>query len=362
MKNKMHLAVLGLLLPVASTTLAAEIVNKDGNKLDLYGQINGVHYFSNNAGSSGDQSYTRFGFKGETQINDDIIGYGQWEYQIGLNEAESGEQSGNYTRLGFAGVKFGPFGSISYGRNYGLLYDVGSWTDVLPEFGNDSYEAADNFMTSRGNGLLTYHNQGLGGIIDGLNIGMQYQGKNRGDDAHHTQDLQTQNGDGYSFSTTYDIGWGLSAGGAYANSDRTQAQRSFGMANGDRARAWTLGLKYDRDNLYLAANYTRTQNMTYVDGGNYTGFAPKADAVEAVAQYHFDSGITPSLAYLQSRGSDMPGIGDTDLVKYIDMALGYSFNANMSTYVEYKLNLLDKHNAAGLSADDIVETGIMYQF
>ncbi|VEI72991.1 Porin OmpC [Serratia fonticola] len=165
MKNKMHLTVLGLLLPVASTTLAAEIVNKDGNKLDLYGQINGVHYFSNNAGSSGDQSYTRFGFKGETQINDDIIGYGQWEYQIGLNGAESGEQNGNYTRLGFAGVKFGPFGSISYGRNYGLLYDVGSWTDVLPEFGNDSYEAADNFMTSRGNGMLTYHNQGLGGLL-----------------------------------------------------------------------------------------------------------------------------------------------------------------------------------------------------
>lgn len=51
MKNIMHLAVLGLLLPVASTTLAAEIVNKDGNKLDLYGQINGVHYFSDNAGS-----------------------------------------------------------------------------------------------------------------------------------------------------------------------------------------------------------------------------------------------------------------------------------------------------------------------
>ncbi|VTR53676.1 Porin OmpC [Serratia fonticola] len=52
MKNKMHLAVLGLLLPVASTTLAAEIVNKDGNKLDLYGQINGVHYFSDNAAAA----------------------------------------------------------------------------------------------------------------------------------------------------------------------------------------------------------------------------------------------------------------------------------------------------------------------
>ncbi|MDQ9388483.1 porin [Serratia marcescens] len=44
------------------------------------------------------------------------------------------------------------------------------------------------------------------------------------------------------------------------------------------------------------------------------------------------------------------------------MALNYSFNANMSTYVEYKLNLLQRQNAVGAGADDIVETGIMYQF
>ena len=44
-----------------------------------------------------------------------------------------------------------PLGQLDYGRNYGLLYDVAGWTDVLPEFGNDSYEAADNFMTGRAN-------------------------------------------------------------------------------------------------------------------------------------------------------------------------------------------------------------------
>ncbi|QUJ04663.1 porin [Salmonella enterica subsp. enterica] len=24
--------------------------------------------------------------------------------------------------------------TVDYGRNYGVLYDIGSWTDVLPEF------------------------------------------------------------------------------------------------------------------------------------------------------------------------------------------------------------------------------------
>ncbi len=47
---------------------------------------------------------------------------------------------GNQTRsLAFAGLKFGEFGTIDYGGNYGIAYDVGSYTDVLPEFGGDGW-------------------------------------------------------------------------------------------------------------------------------------------------------------------------------------------------------------------------------
>ncbi len=28
------------------------------------------------------------------------------------------------------GLKFGDYGSIDYGRNYGVAYDIGAWTDV----------------------------------------------------------------------------------------------------------------------------------------------------------------------------------------------------------------------------------------
>lgn len=178
MNHKSVLMTLLILLPAAAS--GAEIINKDGNKLDLYGQLNGVHYFSSDADNNGDRSYTRFGFKGETQIGDALTGYGQWEYQAGLDQPESAGPGDSYTRPGFAGLAFGHWGSLDYGRNYGLLYDVAGWTDVLPEFGNDSYEAADNFMTGRANGLLTYHNRSLGGTVDGTDLGLQYQGKNRG--------------------------------------------------------------------------------------------------------------------------------------------------------------------------------------
>jgi outer membrane protein N len=69
-------------LLMAGAANAAEIYNKDGNKLDLYGKVDGLHYFSDDTGADGDQSYVRLGFKGETQISDLMTGYGQWEYNV----------------------------------------------------------------------------------------------------------------------------------------------------------------------------------------------------------------------------------------------------------------------------------------
>ena len=72
--------VLALMVPallMASAANAAEIYNKNGNKLDLYGKVDGLHYFSDDASEDGDQTYVRFGLKGETQITSELTGYGQ---------------------------------------------------------------------------------------------------------------------------------------------------------------------------------------------------------------------------------------------------------------------------------------------
>lgn len=57
----MKVKVLSLLVPallVAGAANAAEVYNKDGNKLDLYGKVDGLHYFSDNKDVDGDQTYT----------------------------------------------------------------------------------------------------------------------------------------------------------------------------------------------------------------------------------------------------------------------------------------------------------------
>ncbi|EKO7481447.1 porin OmpS1 [Salmonella enterica] len=391
--NRKVLALLVPVLLVAGAANAAEIYNKDGNKLDLYGKVDGLHYFSDDASSDGDQSYVRFGFKGETQINDMLTGYGQWEYNVQANTTE-GEGANSWTRLGFAGLKFGEYGSFDYGRNYGIIYDVEAWTDVLPEFGGDSYTQTDVYMLGRTNGVATYRNTDFFGLVDGLNFALQYQGNNEnggagegtGNGGNHK--LARENGDGFGMSASYDFDFGLSLGAAYSSSDRTdnQVARGYGdgmnernnYAGGETAEAWTVGAKYDAYNVYLAAMYSETRNMTYYGGGDGEGnggIANKTQNFEAVAQYQFDFGLRPSVSYLLSKGEDLGGqevhrgnwrYTDKDLVKYVDVGMTYYFNKNMSTYVDYKINLLDKDDdfyaSNGIATDDIVGVGLVYQF
>ncbi len=120
---------------------------RKGNKLELYGKVDGLHYFSGDKGADGEQSYARLGFKGETQVSNQRTGYGQWEYNMQANDTGDGGDQPR-TRLGFAGLKFGDMGSLDYGSNYGVVYEVTSWADILPEFGGDTY-GSNNFLQQR---------------------------------------------------------------------------------------------------------------------------------------------------------------------------------------------------------------------
>ncbi|MDI4747708.1 porin, partial [Salmonella enterica subsp. enterica serovar Anatum] len=130
------------------------------------------------------------------------------------------------------------------------------------------------------------------------------------------------------------------------------------------AEVWAAGLKYDANNIYLATTYSETLNMTTF--GKIDGIANKTQNFEAVAQYQFDFGLRPSIAYLKSKGKDLGAYGDQDLVEYIDVGATYYFNKNMSTFVDYKINLLDDtnftKNVAQISTDNIVAVGLNYQF
>ncbi|WP_413727933.1 porin [Sodalis sp. RH19] len=357
MNKTMAATVIILAAPYLS---AAEIYNKDANKLDFYGSVQARHYFSNYTGSDGDNSYIRFGFKGQTQINDQLTGYGQWEYNVQTNHTEGGSDalSGNKTRLGFAGLKWSNFGSLDYGRNWGVLYDVASITDIAAIFDDLTYSYSDSFMSGRSTGLLTYRNNNFFGLADGLKFAVQYQGAN--DENSNDARMATKaNGDGYGFSSSYTFDWGGAILGAYSVSNRTKAQQQLAYGRGDKAENWATGLKYNAHSLYLATLYSETHNMAPIGS---IGMANKAQNMEAVAQYLFDFGLQPEIGYFQSKGKQIEGYGDVDLIKYADLGLTYFFNKNMSVYADYKINLLKDDNPMSIAADDVFGLGLSYRF
>ncbi|MBJ3815276.1 porin [Shimwellia pseudoproteus] len=365
MMKRNILAVVIPALLVTGTANAAEIFNKNGNKRDLYGKINAEHDFTTSGDTTNsDSTYAQIGFKGETQVNDLLTGYGQWEYRAMASTPE-GAQS-QKTRLAFAGLSAGDYGSLDYGRNYGIVYDVESFTDMAPSWSGETWGGGhvDNFMTMRSTGLLTYRNSNFFGLAEGLHFGIQYQGKN--DRANPA----TSNGDGAGYSLGYDFdGFGII--GSYSNSARTGQQKDDNK--GKRAEAWAVGLKYDANNIYLATVYAQTRNLTLE---NDDQFANKTENFEAIAQYQFDFGLRPSLSYVQSRGKklearsdnghDFDG-GSADMAKYIELGATYYFNKNMNVFADYRFNLLDNSDytrtvGGMVGTDDQLALGLVYQF
>lgn len=390
----MKRTVLAAMIPamlMAGAANAAVIYDQNNNKLDLYGSVTGDYHFASNhkAGmyQRGDQSYARLGLKGTTQINNDLQGFGHVEYNLATNE-DSNFNGPSQIRLAYAGLKDDRYGSISYGRNWGVSYDVTGFTDVLPEWGEDTQgympEATNNYAGSaptlfgngRSDGVLQYRNG-----WNGFNLALQLLAPNDsydGTSSNHNYSRLVENDTGYGIAMTYDTDMGITLGATYNNAKKSDWQKQ-NLANDKNAQLWSVGAKYDANNIYAAINYTQTKNqMAYsmqpitgnigdsVNSVNENAFASTSQAVFAVAQYNFDNGLTPSIGYAQGWLRHPNGyVGNQDYSKYVDLALTYNFNANMNAFVDYKINLLDNNEYTANNAlytNNVAAVGLQYTF
>lgn len=375
--NRFFLTVTSFLVSVTTvyplSISAAELYARNGDRFSIDGSFKVRHYFSHDNSIAGDQSKVKLTLKGETRITNTLTGFAKWEYNVKASSPENAGNKKDTTRIAYAGMSFGQYGTGDYGRNYGILNDINGWTGApVPVFGGLSYSDIDNFMTYRTNNVATYRNPSMSGLVDGLDFGFQVQGKNDGRNNPEGNDrspgtysraVTHQNGHGAGASLIYRFNSGLSAGMAYARSSRTPEQRQDHLGN--RADGWNTGLKYEGHNIYLATIYGEVNNMHYT--GKKSGFAPKARGVEFLAQYEVDNGIKLSGAYLQGRvkKTEQGDRSEQNYVKFIDLAASYSFNKNIALTLEYKINLLNKNTfiqANGISTDDIMVTMLNYIF
>jgi outer membrane pore protein F len=351
----------------------------------MYGEASGAYYLSeNDTGfddrNGGDQSYLRFGLEGKTALKPGLTAYSQLEYDI-LADSSRNQGISEKTRLAFAGLHSDNLGSIDYGRNFGVIHDATNWTTSVTEFdGDENY--SENWLAGRTSGVVTYRNSDFFGMMEGLNLAIQYQPKTQGDN----KDPRYGHGDTWGMSTSYTSSTGLGVAGAYSQGGLTDAQQGEDWGHGRKAEQWAASMKYDADSIYLAATYGETRNATYMQtrlteatsNHDVSGFADKVKNIQLVAQYAFDFGLSPSISYIESKTSRCGGssgieFNDAHLAKYVELGATYNIGDNVSTYVDYKINQIDtstdpENQSYGegqvfqIPVNNVVAAGLVYQF
>lgn len=382
MFNRKILAITITAIIASGSAHAAEVYNKDGNKINLTGTVEAKYNFRDKKTPSApgasvdkheneDSTVARLGFQGETQINSQLTGYATFEHQFAAGSAEDDE-----TRLAYVGLNYANLGSLDFGRNNGIVGFIRDFTDKAAVFGGDGFGGdTDIFLTDRASSVATYSNKDLFQMVPGLDFFLQYQAKDSS-----SNDVDEQHGDGFAMTSTYHHEQtGLGFGATYANSDRTSSQKgAIGSANavnnGKYAEMWGLAANYDDNNIYFGVSWAQSNNMIPVRGFNgLEEFAPKTRGFEAVANYTFDFGLTPSIAYNQLRARHLNAHGNVNsdnnnanLVKYVAIGANYAFNKNIDMAAGYKINLVDKDalysQKAQIATDDQVEMRLTYTF
>ncbi|SET65120.1 porin [Thorsellia anophelis] len=409
MKKRKILAIIVSSLLVANSSLAAEIYNKNGNKINLIGQVSAIYTFKedktpmydwskdrvNQVGAgkvdNDDSSFARFGFTGETQVNSVLTGYATFVHNFTADGTDEDK-----TRLAFVGLNYDKMGSLDFGRNYGVVTTVRNFTDAsdfddLVGQGLTATSASDVGMLDRASSLATYTNKDAFGVVDGLDLYLQYQAKN----TEENSKLSKKNGDGIGLTTTYEHdATGLGFGATYSKHNRVDAQKTDNT--GDNAEIWAIASKYQKEigdnSLYAAVSWAETNNLVaannvYLDSNCATACLPinnvadKTKGFEAIVKYTIELGnqssITPQVAYNQTRGYNLNVVESTngvrhnaqtkaDLTKFLVLGAGYQFNTHFDTSIGYRINLVDEKatytQQAGVEIDDRLEMRVTYSF
>jgi predicted porin len=239
-------------------------------RVDLYGRFDGHLAFSE-AGVDVANNGSRFGLSAAQRIFPELslfargewrvsLGQGDVSYAVsenpdtGLASVESSEQPAIGTRLGFVGLRFGRFGALSLGKQWGVYYDVSEWTDrytVFGAHGSSTFNAGtDGGQTGEGraNDALVYR-------VDAgpISLGLQAQ----------FLDSRAHAADSLSASFVGRFGAGLSAGVAYSHAFLDFTRDIAGYDGGD-AQALTAGAKFERYGWTVSSVNTWTRNHELV--------------------------------------------------------------------------------------------------
>lgn len=332
--------------------MAVDIYDKQGSRIAVNGEIESKLMSSKDQDQDGNEIKVKLGLELESQLTDSASGFAKFEHETELHGGEGDKSNESKNNLAFAGLKYDTH-HIDFGRNYGVIFDVASYTDGLPFFEGDFFSDSDISTTKEASNLLTYRQTDFFNLVKGLNFALQYQGKNSNND-----EVQHQNGEGWGASVSYNFSDNLQATMAYFHSKRIQQQQQ--IRPGKSAEIWAVGFNYDAEPVKFAGLYSESRNIHSHEVDDNVVIFGKVSTIELLTSYTFASGLEPGVAYFYSRADKA-----VDVVNYLNIFTNYNFNDNFKAYAAYKVNLLRNSqlgNELELARDNVIGIGMTYSF
>jgi predicted porin len=264
-------------------------------------------------------------------------------------------------RLGYIGVDLGNYGTLTLGKQWGVYYDVTSYTDGFNAFGA---EATATFNaggdggfagTGRADGALQYRDS----FFDVLDVGVQVQMRDLGNGEFF---------DGYGLSLRAHVTPRIEIGGAY-NRARFRDEL-IGIVPGveDDAEYRTIGVRYRNDKLTLSAVLAQQRDgdlarfQSVEPNGPFRAEVFDAEGVELFGRYQLGSiGVVAGfLHYSPELNEDNVLTHPSAERQYGIVGLDYRPTRHALLYAEYRA--ASGADFLGVPGSNVFVVGAKYEF
>lgn len=332
---------------VSGSALAAEVYSSDGTSLNIGGRAEFRGDFIGKSsgeelkGSMDNNSRFRVNVGGNTQITNDLSGFGFYEAEQTVNSSGSNDPNTSFKqRYMYAGLSTN-FGAVSFGRQDTALVQLSQMSDIA------TYTGAQKEFINAGNEQIN-NNILYAGMFadDALSLKANVVASSKEQD------------NSYGISGIYTLPMGLGIGLGYAGGDvcgtRGQPDNDTCVSGTEgKSNQFTGGLSFATGPLYVAGTYTQGDINDNLNE-DFKGW-------EIAGQYKFQQGFLAQAVYAKQEVKDNGTT--TNKNDYVELTGKYYFNNSIHSYLSYKFNML-KADSSTLSkdADDSLRLGLRYDF
>ncbi|WP_404417462.1 porin [Marinospirillum sp.] len=300
-------------LAAGSANAAVTLNETETGSFSTYGKIN-LQLQNKDAVNQIQDNGSRFGFSGESVINEDMKAFANAEFRF---NAGYKNDTAPTVRYSYAGVE-GGFGKVTAGNFDSVYYTaVASSHDILEAVGYDS-------LDNKGEGFsLAYETLDLNGLK--VLVGLRHFSE--GDGTYPADSLQDTDDDGVADSGTGDEAWNAQVAATYALSEELSLGVAFDQNNEDTSLGGAdpiigASINYSADAFGAFTELENSGDIMMLNvGGNFS----------------YGAGDVYGLVAYRDNGTDTG----------MDLAVGANYNLNDDFYVYSEFAQGNDDNSTG---------------